>query len=259
MNVAKWRRRFIRTLRAYPFVVLSLVAIAFSMGGFSEKTDSSALQQVIIIAAYFFIGGAPILAIIGFIIIGQAESREFKANRIDQGKFDYRDAFDIPSEEMRGFKLTFLTARPPQLTGLTGDTYKSDASAICLANSEHIPPVINCECGFYAFKNREDAKFELSINPGSFLIDVELYGIGFVYKRGYRAETQVVDHLRIPKNCMRCKILPAKVFVPTFKLGLGNYSWWQWQIRCGLCSSSFKVGDKVSIQEMSRQLAVTIS
>jgi len=259
MNVAKWRRRFIQALRIYPVVVLTIVGVGLLLGGFDTTDDSSLSHKVLVLASYLLIGVAPILAIIGFIVIGRAVDAEYKSNKTNQNKFNYGDAFEIPNEEMHGYKLTYLTGRPPMLTGLTGDTYSTDASATCSVDDQHIPPVMNCECGFYAFKELEEAKFELSIHPGSFLIDVDLYGIGFVYKRGFRAETQVVNNFRVPNRCMRCKVFTPKVFVPSFKLGLGNYSWWQWQIRCGLCSSSFKESDKVSIDEMSKYLKVSIS
>lgn len=259
MNVAKWRRGFIKALRIYPLVVLALFGIGYFFGGFSASAEAAIPHQVMIIASYFLIGGAPILAIIGFIIIGQAGDAEFKKNSSNQTAFNYGDAFDIPSEEMHGYKLALLTGRTATLTGLTGDTYAADASAICTTNSQHIPPVINCECGFYAYQNLNDAKFELSINPGSFLIDVDLYGIGFVYQRGFRAETQVVNHLTIPKRCMKCKVLPPKLFVTFFNLGRGDFTWWQWQVRCLICSSTFKVGDKLSFDQMAQKLGISMS
>lgn len=258
MNVAKWRRRFIHTLRIYPFVVLALLGLTYLLGGFSSKADAPISQQVMIIASYFFIGVAPILAIIGFIIIGQAGDAEYKNNTTNQTKFNYGDAFEIPSEEMHGYKLALITGRTPTFTGLTGDTYAADASATCALNTEHTPPVINCECGFYAYRDFNDAKFEHSINPGSFLLDVDLYGIGFVYQRGFRAETQLVNHLSIPKRCMKCKLLPAKLFVASFKLSRSDDTWWQWQVRCLICSNSFKARDKLSFDQMAKELGVLV-
>jgi len=259
MIVAQWRRRFIKTLRIYPFVVLGLLAVTFQLGGFEGGEGAPISQQVIKIASYFFIGVAPVVAIIGFYLIGRAGDAEFLNNTTNQDKFAYGDAFAVPSEEMHGFKLAFLTGRIPTFTGLTGDIYSADASAVCTKDAEHTPPVINCECGFYAYKDFDDALFERSVNPGSFLLDVDLYGLGFVCRRGYRAETQVVNKLTIPKRCMRCKTLPAKVFVTSFKLGLGNFTWWQWQVRCGLCSSGVKAKDTMSFDEMAQALKVAIS
>ena len=58
---------------------------------------------------------------------------------------------------------------------------------------------------------------------------------------------------------MRCKTLPAKVFVSTYKLSYTNTAWWQWQIRCVIRSSSFKDKDKLSIDQMSASLKLLIS
>jgi hypothetical protein len=157
----------------------------------------------------------------------------------------------VTSEGGSEYRITF--------TGLTGDTYKKDESATCKAFPDHVPPVSDCECGFYAYSDIEEAKFEGSINPGAFLLDVDLYGVGFKYARGYRAETQVVNELITPSRCQFCRILPAKVFVTTYKLGYDDISWWQWQIRCVICSSSFKDEDKLSIDQMSASLKLLIS
>jgi hypothetical protein len=142
---------------------------------------------------------------------------------------------------------------------LTGDSYSADDSAICEKFPEHTPPVASCECGFYAYSRLADAKFESSLNPGAFLLEVDLYGIGFKYESGYRAETQVVNKIFIPKRCMRCRILPPKVFVITYRMGYQNYSWMQWQVRCNICSLTFKDKDKLSISEMYRRLGVPIA
>ena len=259
MELAKWRRPFISALRIYPFLLLALVGVAYLLGGLNPKPGSLISQELITFAGYFFMGVVPILAIVGFILIGKAGDAEFEKNAKNQGKFSYGDAFEVPSEVMHGHKLTRLTGRMPTLTGLTGDSYEAEADAICELNPEHTPPVANCECGFYAFQNLSDAKFELSINPGTFLIDVDLYGLGFVYQRGYRAETQVVNHLTLPKRCMRCRILTPKVFVASFHLGHTNHTWWQWSVRCQVCSASFKPSDKLTFEEMAKQLKIVIS
>jgi hypothetical protein len=152
-----------------------------------------------------------------------------------------------------------ITERDPTLRGLTGDSYSADDSAICEKFPEHTPPVASCECGFYAYSRLADAKFESSLNPGAFLLEVDLYGIGFKYESGYRAETQVVNKIFIPKRCMRCRILSPKVFVITYRMGYQNYSWMQWQVRCNICSLTFKDKDKLSISDMHRRLKIPIA
>jgi hypothetical protein len=258
MNAALWRRRFIQTLRIYPVVMLVLLATGYGLGAFRADADSLIPRSVIMAVSYFIIGVVPILAIIGFIVIARANDAEYKKAKEQQGKFIYDDAFTIPSEEMHGYKLAMLTRRPPMLTGLTGDPYTADSSAVCTDNPEHIPPVVNCECGFYAYRLRADAQFELSINPGAFMLDVDLYGIVFIYGRGFRAETQVAHHLTVPGRCMRCKILTPRVFVPVFHLGPTNYTWWQWETRCSFCSSTFKEADKLTFPQMAEELKITV-
>lgn len=258
MGVESKRQFLIKWVRKYPLIALSVLAIAYLLGGFSSNEDSFVPQQLVITGLYLFVGIVPLGFIIAFVVIGSLADAQSIRNRQKSGNLNYQDAFELPSEIMHGYKLALITDRPPTLTGLTGDKYLSDAQAVCTTNSEHIPPVAECECGFYAYKELADAQFEKSINPGAFLLDVDLFGLGFTYKNGFRAETQVVNRLIKDKRCMRCKTLPAKVFVSTYKLSYTNTAWWQWQIRCLVCSSSFKEKDKLSIEQMAKHLALKI-
>ena len=259
MDFAQNRRRLIRLIRIYPLIALGVLTLAYLLGAFSEQEDPLISQNVIITALYLFVGVVPLVFIIGFITVGRASDKAGLKNNKAHSKLNYNHAFDLPSEVMHGYKLAIITGRSPTLTGLTGDTYLSDASAKCSINKEHVPPVADCECGFYAYSEFAEAKFEGSINPGAFLLDVDLYGVGFKYARGYRAETQVVNELITPSRCQFCRILPAKVFVTTYKLGYDDTSWWQWQIRCVICSSSFKQEDKLGVKEMSASLKLLIT
>ena len=259
MDYARNRRRLIRLIRIYPLIALGVLTLAYLLGAFSEQEDPLISQNVIITALYLFVGVVPLVFIIGFITVGKASDKAGLKNNNSHSKLNYDHAFDLPSEVMHGYKLAIITGRAPTLTGLTGDTYLSDASAKCTINKEHVPPVADCECGFYAYSDLSEAKFEGSINPGAFLLDVDLYGVGFKYARGYRAETQVVNKLITPSRCQFCRILPAKVFVSTYKLGYDDTSWWQWQIRCVICSSTFKDADKLGVKEMSASLKLLIT
>ena len=259
MDYARNRRRLIRLIRIYPLIALGVLTLAYLLGAFSEQEDPLISQNVIITALYLFVGVVPLVFIIGFITVGKASDKAGLKNNNAHSKLNYNHAFDLPSEVMHGYKLAIITGRSPTLTGLTGDTYLSDASAKCSINKEHVPPVADCECGFYAYSEFTEAKFEGSINPGAFLLDVDLYGVGFKYARGYRAETQVVNELITPSRCQFCRILPAKVFVTTYKLGYDDTSWWQWQIRCVICSSTFKDADKLGVKEMSASLKLLIT
>lgn len=253
------RQRLIRLVRIYPLIALLVLLLAYLLGGFTDQQNPLISQDLIITALYLFVGVVPLIFIISFMFIGRAGDKAGLKNSNFIDKLNYEHAFDLPSERMHGFKLALITGRTPTLTGLTGDTYLTDASAKCSINKEHVPPVADCECGFYAYSDISEAKFEGSINPGAFLLDVDLYGVGFKYARGYRAETQVVNELLTPSRCQFCRILPAKVFVTTFKLGYDDISWWQWQIRCVICSSSFKAQDKLGVDEMGTSLKLLIT
>lgn len=259
MSAGSNRQRLIKWVRRYPVIALSTLAFAYLLGGFSQNDDGLIPQQIVITALYLFVAVVPLGFIAAFIIVGRLGDIESAANKEKQSKLSYQDAFNLPSEVMHGYKLALITGRSPNLTGLTGDRYLSDAQAVCSENPEHIPPVAECECGFYAYKELADAQFELSINPGAFLLDVDLFGLGFTYKNGFRAESQVVNSLIKPKRCMRCKTLPAKVFVTTYRLGYEDTAWWQWQMRCVICSSSFKPSDKLTVEQMAQHLAVKIN
>lgn len=259
MSAGSNRQRLIKWVRRYPVIALSTLVLAYLLGGFSQNDDGLIPQQIVITALYLFVAVVPLGFIAAFIIVGRLGDIESAANKEKQSKLSYQDAFNLPSQVMHGYKLAMVTGRSPTLTGLTGDTYLSDAQAVCSENPEHIPPVAECECGFYAYKELSDAQFELSINPGAFLLDVDLFGLGFTYKNGFRAESQVVNQLITPRRCMRCRVLPAKVFVTTYRLGYEDTAWWQWQIRCVICSSSFKIEDKLTVEQMAQQLAVKIN
>lgn len=259
MSAGSNRQRLIKWVRRYPVIALSTLVLAYLLGGFSQNDDGLIPQQIVITALYLFVAVVPLGFIAAFLIVGRLGDIESAANKEKQSKLSYQDAFNLPSQIMHGYKLAMVTGRSPTLTGLTGDTYLSDAQAVCSENPEHIPPVAECECGFYAYKELSDAQFELSINPGAFLLDVDLFGLGFTYKNGFRAESQVVNQLITPRRCMRCRVLPAKVFVTTYRLGFEDTAWWQWQIRCVICSSSFKIEDKLTVEQMAQQLAVKIN
>ena len=258
MGYIQNRMRLIRLIRIYPLVVIGLLALVYLLGGFSEQSDQLIPKSALITLLYIFASVVPLLFIIGFIYIGQAGNKVAKQSSNSE-KFNYQSAFDLPSEQMSGYKLALITGRPAILTGLTGDTYLADASASCSKDVNHVPPVADCECGFYAYRDLDEAAFELTVNPGSFLLAVDLYGVGFKYDRGYRAENQVVRGLKKPGRCQHCRTLPAKVFVTSYRMGYDNTTWWQWQLRCTLCSSSHKAADKLSIAQMEQVLSVKIT
>ena len=259
MSRHRSKQRFIKLIRRYPLFALSALGCAYLLGGFSDKENPLIPRDVLVGLLYGLVAVVPLAFIVIFIGFGWAEDRARSRNTENMQELADEDPFDFASEKMYGFKVSGLTGEVPTFTGLTGDTYKKDDSAICREFPDHVPPVSGCECGFYAFKEREDAQFELSISPGLFLIEVDLFGLGFVHKYGYRAESQRVNSLIAPKRCMRCKTLPARVFVRSFKIGYGSSTWWQWSMRCLLCSTGVKTEDKLTIAQMSKELQVPIN
>lgn len=258
MDARRANRRFIKLLRLYPAFLIVSLAIAYALGGFSGNPTAILSKSITYDFLTVVLAVAPVGFMIGFVVIGRASDKEFLRNSTNQANFAYEDAFQLPSENMHGFKLALITGRQPVLTGITGDSYRADDSAICGLNPDHVPPVKDCQCGFHAFKELDDAKFERTLYRGAFLLDVDLYGLGFVYASGYRAETQVVNQVFLPSLCMRCKIFPVKRFTGSHKFKADYSGVWQWEARCWMCSCVVKQRDRMEISEMAVALSVVI-
>jgi len=249
--------RFIRILRLYPLALALLLGVAYLLGGFSNRPDAVLPKNVTYTMLTIFMAVVPLAFMAAFLVIGNSSDRKFLQNLRGQDGFDYGSAFDLPSEEMHGFKIAQIRGKVPTLTGLTGDPYKADDSAKCELNPEHVPPVKGCQCGFHAFKDRDEAAFELTLHPKTFLLDVDLFGLGFVYSRGYRAESQVVNQLSLPKRCMNCKVLPVSRFISRYQFGPEYEGWWQWEVRCVICSSVTPTKNRMEIADMQRELGIS--
>jgi hypothetical protein len=256
MTPAQKRQKLIRAVRIYPFITIVLLALAYLSGGFNESGDSAIPRDVVIVGLLLYAFMIPMLFIVGFVLVGSANDREHQGLKGNQPLLNYADPFDLPQEKMQGYKLAVITEREPTLRGLTGTSYAADDNAVCEESPEHTPPVSFCECGFYAYRNLADAKFEIALNPGAFLLEVDLYGVGFRYESGYRAEAQVVRKIILPKRCMRCRIFSPTVFVISSRMGYQDHSWMQWQVRCNVCTMTFKDKDKLSFQEMYDKLGI---
>jgi len=258
MDQKRMKQGFIRAIRAYPFIAIALLIMTYLMGGFSKNPDPLIPRGIVTGLFYLLVGVIPLIVVC--IFIGLTISEDRNRTRTPRSLIDSPedDPFDLAYEKMCGFKIAALTGEDPIFTGVTGDTYKNSADAVCKEFPDHVPPASGCECGFYAFKELGDAQFELSIHPGLFLIQVDLFGIGFSHKYGYRAESQQVNSLKFPRRCMRCKVLPARIFVKSYKLGYASEVWWQWSARCSLCAHNVKTEDKLRVEQMSQQLQVSI-
>ncbi len=259
MELKRVKQKFIRLIRIYPLIAIGLLLMAYLAGGFSQEANPLIPRPIVMGVLYGLIIVVPLIAILIFVGFSISEDRSRARIEKNLKALPEEDPFDLAEEKMCGFKIVALSGQTPTFTGVTGDTYTHDENAVCKEFPDHVPPASGCECGFYAFKERKDAQFELSLHPGLFLIDVDLFGIGFSHKYGYRAESQRVNSLNFPKRCMRCKVLPARVFVRSYKLGYGDSAWWQWSVRCSACAKSVKAADTLSIAQMSRQLKVIIT
>ena len=258
VNPARATQQVVKLIRIYPIITAVVLGITYQLGAFTDKPNPPVPRELLLNFLYLYVGVIPLIFIAVFIFIGNASDKESRIRSSENRQFSVVDAFNLPNEKMHGYKLALLTGHVPTLTGLTGDLYQSDDQAICTTNPDHVPPIAECECGFYAYKELRDAKFERSINPFTYLLDVDLYGIGFEYERGYRAETQVVNELITQPRCMRCKIFPTKVFVSSFRLGFQGPGSREWQLRCQFCSRGVAAEDKLSIAEMQALLKVPI-
>ncbi|CAN2188817.1 hypothetical protein MCEPAE42_00478 [Candidatus Nanopelagicaceae bacterium] len=259
VELKRFKQGFFRLIRIYPFIAVGLLLVIYLLGGFNQKSTPLIPREILNTLLYGLVTVIPLLAILIFIGLSISEDRSRGQTQRKTNNFAAEDPFDLTEEKMCGFKVAALSGVNPTFTGITGNTYSNDENAICEAFPEHIPPANGCECGFYAYKSVRDAQFELSIHPGLFLIQVDLFGIGFSHRYGYRAESQRVNSLKFPKRCMRCKILPARGFVKTYKLGYSDNTWWQWSARCSICASAIKDKDKLTIEQMSHQLQVVIN
>lgn len=259
MDLKRVKQKFIRLIRIYPLIAMGLLLMAYLAGGFSQEANPLIPRPIVMAALYGLIVVVPLIVILIFIGFSMSEDRSRARIEKNLNALPEEDPFDLAEEKMCGFKIVALSGQTPTFTGVTGDTYTHDENAVCKEFPDHVPPASGCECGFYAFKERKDAQFELSLHPGLFLIDVDLFGIGFSHKYGYRAESQRVNSLKFPQRCMRCKVLPARVFVRSYKLGYGDHTWWQWSVRCSLCAKGIKEADKLTTEQMGQQLRVVIN
>lgn len=261
MDSAAAERKLGEFLPKFCLASFVAVVIAVLLGGFSNDSGGSVPLLLQNVSRQFFtlyILVVPIIFISFLLYIDFLSRQESKRAADSTGKLVYDDAFDLPSQEMQGYKIAFISGRIPTLTGLTGNLYVADDTARCEVNRDHIPPIAGCECGFYAYSDIRDARYQQSINPLSFLIDVDLFGVGFAYSRGFRAESQVVNSMTLPRRCMRCKSLRPTRFVKSYKLGLNGFGHWLWDFRCQMCSYTFKKEDCLSPSEMSKYLGIAM-
>lgn len=138
----------------------------------------------------------------------------------------------LPVEEVeadeapRGWKcaqlVISLDGRQIRLAGLAvGGVYGAEDVAVCLRGADHVPPALDCVCGFYAFSDRRDAarllarRLDYTGHVISVLCEVDLSGTVIVCDHGYRAERQRVLQVGMLPWCAGCaahgRLVPASL------------------------------------------------
>ncbi len=124
---------------------------------------------------------------------------------------------EVPAHEApRGFKaMQVLIAPDASEAGFAGvsvgGSYTADDAAVCVLHREHDAPDLACECGFYAYMDRERARWLLGRRVGfggdvivRSLCEVELLGRVVEHDLGFRAQRQRVLGVRILPWCADC-------------------------------------------------------
>ncbi|MFN2557235.1 MAG: hypothetical protein ABR592_10285 [Nitriliruptorales bacterium] len=134
---------------------------------------------------------------------------------------------DVEAHEApRGWKcaqlVVSLDGRQIRLAGLAvGGVYGAEDVAVCLRGAEHLPPALDCVCGFYAFSERRDAarllarRLDYTGHVISVLCEVDLSGTVIVCDHGFRAERQRVLQVGLLPWCAGCaaygRLVPASL------------------------------------------------
>lgn len=78
-----------------------------------------------------------------------------------------------------------------------GDFGADETRALCNMGVNHQSPDLNCQCGFYSVKNKED------VQSDSVVAEADYYGRIIEHEKGYRAEYQRILSLRVKRSfCM---------------------------------------------------------
>jgi hypothetical protein len=99
-----------------------------------------------------------------------------------------------------------------RLSGIAiGGAYTTEDIAVCAYNRDHAPPALACECGFYAFRDRDEAASLLACAVGfggativRAICEVDLSGMVIECDDGYRAERQSVLAISVLPWCADC-------------------------------------------------------
>lgn len=87
-------------------------------------------------------------------------------------------------------------------------------AAFCVGTYEHdshLAPALNCSCGYYAYKTRDDAAKH---SQGKLLVRVELWGRIAEHERGYRAQHMKIVEIFLPPDFPARSALEARYRCP---------------------------------------------
>lgn len=108
---------------------------------------------------------------------------------------------------LRAYKAAYIVVDNLGRPGFTGagmgGTYGPVDLARCVRHPDHVPPVLSCGCGFYAWHRRDDA-VDLLMEHLPALLDVEVWGAFHEFEDGLIAAAQLVTSVTLARWCIGC-------------------------------------------------------
>ncbi|MDX1619801.1 MAG: hypothetical protein R3320_02340 [Nitriliruptorales bacterium] len=157
------------------------------------------------------------LAAVAALLVARKRFRALVWRGLLPGQVGALPVEDVESHEApRGWKCAQLLLGPDweqvRLSGISiGGSYRADDEAVCVRKRSHRPPALDCECGFYAFSERDRAVDLLARRCGfdgdvvvRALLEVEFYGTVIEHEEGSRGELQRVLGLWLLPWCADC-------------------------------------------------------
>ena len=115
-----------------------------------------------------------------------------------------------------GWKLSEVVVIDDHLrlrSGTVGVLVEPEATAHCFKHRDHLAPVANCACGFFA-RTASESLVLYSRYPFSHLLEVELSGRVLAQRAEMRAEHQRVLRLLLLPTCYQCGAVASMLTEP---------------------------------------------
>lgn len=125
----------------------------------------------------------------------------------------------------RGYKVAFITELfEINFRGLAFGQYAIKSKANCFKNRKKCLSAVNlnCDCGFYAFYNKQNALEFVDKRKGLYLLEVEFYGKIIEHSEGLRGSEQDVVRIYIPKKCAKSICGRDAIFLTEHKTIFGK-------------------------------------